>query len=70
MLHAYIFSACRTPIGRFRGALSPLAATDLAAQTIAVALRQSRIPAEGVESVILGQVLTAGVGQAPARQQR
>jgi acetyl-CoA C-acetyltransferase len=68
MLHAYIFSACRTPIGRFRGVLSSLAATDLGSQAIAAALHQSRIPAAGVESVILGQVLTAGAGQAPARQ--
>ena len=68
MPHAYIYSAGRTPIGRFRGALSSLAATDLGAQVIAAALQRSRIPPEGVESVILGQVLTAGVGQAPARQ--
>ena len=68
MLHAYIFSACRTPMGRFRGALSSLAATDLGSQAIAAALHQSRIPPDAVESVILGQVLTAGVGQAPARQ--
>src|SRR5687768_14343335 len=63
-----IISAARTPIGRFLGALSPLAAPDLGAVAIKAALERSRVPVEEVEEVIMGNVVQGGVGQAPARQ--
>lgn len=65
---AYILAACRTPIGKFMGQLSPLAATQLGAVCIAEALRRSRVAADEIDEVIMGQILTAGAGQAPARQ--
>ena len=63
-----ICSAVRTPIGRFRGALSPLAATDLGALVVREAVRRAGVAPEAVDEVILGQVLTAGAGQNPARR--
>lgn len=63
-----ILSACRTPIGKFRGALSALSAPELGAVAVREALKRSGIAPEVVDEVILGNVLTAGVGQAPARQ--
>jgi len=68
MTSAYILAGCRTPIGKFLGALAPLAAPRLAGIAIAEVLRRAGQSAEAVDEVILGQVLTAGVGQAPARQ--
>jgi len=68
MNDAVIVSACRTPIGGYRGALSPLAAPRLGALVIAEAVRRAGIPAGAVQEVIMGNVLQAGVGQAPARQ--
>jgi acetyl-CoA C-acetyltransferase len=68
MSHALILSACRTPIGRFSGGLSPLSAPQLGAIVVEQALRRSGIDKARVDEVILGEVLTAGVGQAPARQ--
>ena len=64
----WICSAVRTPIGRFRGALSPLAATDLGALVVREAVARAGVPPEAVDEVILGQVLTAGTGQNPARK--
>lgn len=64
----WICSAVRTPIGRFRGALSPLAATDLGALVVREAVARAGVPPEAVDEVILGQVLTAGAGQNPARK--
>lgn len=63
-----VLSACRTPIGRFRGALSSLTAADLGATVIRAAVEQSGLVGEQVDEVIMGNVLSAGVGQAPARQ--
>ena len=68
MAHAYLLAGCRTPIGKFQGALAALAAPQLGAAVVAEALRRSRLPPDRVEEVILGNVLSAGVGQAPARQ--
>lgn len=68
MSSAYILSACRTPIGRFRGELAAIAAPDLAAVAIREAVRRTGLTADQVDEVILGHVLSAGVGQAPARQ--
>lgn len=64
----YILSAKRTPIGSFMGALSSLSATTLGSIACRAALEQASIPAETIEQVYLGNVLSAGLGQAPARQ--
>src|SRR5918992_4865716 len=63
-----IVSAARTPIGKYLGALSPLSAPELGAVAIRAALERSRVPADEVEEVIMGNVVQGGVGQAPARQ--
>ncbi|MDQ7819494.1 MAG: thiolase family protein [Armatimonadota bacterium] len=63
-----ILSAARTPIGRFLGGLAAVPAPRLGAVAIAEALRRARVAPERVDEVIMGQVLTSGVGQAPARQ--
>jgi acetyl-CoA C-acetyltransferase len=67
-MSAYIVAGCRTPIGKFLGGLAPLPATRLGAVCVAEALRRAQLAADEVEEVIMGQILTAGVGQAPARQ--
>ena len=63
-----IISGVRTPTGRFLGGLSPLPATQLGALTVAEAVRRAGIDPGVVEDVILGNVVPAGGGQAPARQ--
>src|SRR5881396_3643024 len=63
-----ILSAVRTPIGRFLGGLSPLAAPRLGALVIKEAVRRAGVEAAVVDEVIMGNVLQGGVGQAPARQ--
>ena len=63
-----ILSAVRTPIGAFQGALSSLPAHALGARAVAAAVERAGIAAADVEQVNLGCVLTAGQGQAPARQ--
>jgi len=63
-----IASACRTPIGSFGGALSPLPATQLGSIVIEEAIRRVGIDKGDVDEVIMGNVLSAGLGQAPARQ--
>ncbi|MFQ5605214.1 MAG: acetyl-CoA C-acetyltransferase [bacterium] len=63
-----ITSACRTPIGAFNGALSTFSAPQLGSLVIKEALTRSGLAGQDVSEVIMGQVLTAGVGQAPARQ--
>jgi acetyl-CoA C-acetyltransferase len=65
---AVIVSAARTPIGRFLGGLSSLSATELGARAIRAALERSGIDAAEIGDVILGNVVSAGLGQAPARQ--
>lgn len=65
---AVIVSAVRTPIGLLNGALSPLSAPQLGSRVIAEALRRARLDPATVDQVILGNVLSAGLGQAPARQ--
>jgi acetyl-CoA C-acetyltransferase len=64
----YIASAVRTPIGAFLGSLSAVRAPELGAAAIRGALARVRLAPEGVEQVFMGNVLSAGVGQAPARQ--
>ena len=68
MPSSYIIAGCRTPIGKFLGGLSTLPAPRLGAVAIADALRRANLPAERVAEVIMGNVVSAGVGQAPARQ--
>lgn len=67
-MSSYILSARRTPIGKFLGSLSEIPAPELAAHAIRAALVSANVAADQVEEVILGNVLQAGVGQAPARQ--
>lgn len=68
MKEVVIVSAVRTPIGSFNGSLSPLSATQLGSLVVAAALRRAGVTGETVDEVILGNVLSAGLGQAPARQ--
>ena len=63
-----IVSACRTPVGKYLGGLSPLSAPRLGAIVVREAVRRAGIDAAFVDEVILGNVLQGGVGQAPARQ--
>ena len=58
----------RTPIGRFLGGLSPFSAAELGALTIRAAIQRSGIDAGDLDEVIMGNVVPAGGGQAPARQ--
>jgi acetyl-CoA C-acetyltransferase len=61
-------SAARTPTGKFLGALKGFQATELGAKVVAEAVKRAGAPAEAVEEVILGNVVSAGLGQNPARQ--
>jgi len=64
----YIVSATRTPIGAFQGVLSGATAPQLGAAAIRGALAAASVPAADVQEVVMGCVLPAGLGQAPARQ--
>lgn len=68
MENVVIVASVRTPVGSFQGALSSLSAPKLGAIAIKAALEKSGAKAEHIKDVIMGQVLTAGSGQAPARQ--
>src|SRR5213596_1933898 len=63
-----ILSACRTPIGRYLGGLSPVPGPKLGALVIREAMRRAAVPDVVVDEVIMGNVLQGGEGQAPARQ--
>lgn len=63
-----IVGAARTPIGKFLGSLASVSAPELGAVAIREALIRAGVPAEDVNEVIMGNVVQAGVGQAPARQ--
>jgi acetyl-CoA C-acetyltransferase len=63
-----ILGGARTPIGSFMGTLSSLPAPKLGSIAIKCALENSRVPAEEIQQVLMGNVLQAGIGQAPARQ--
>ncbi|MEW5985765.1 MAG: acetyl-CoA C-acetyltransferase [Chloroflexota bacterium] len=65
---AVIVGAARTPIGKFMGALGGQKATDLGATAVRAAVERSGVEKASIYEVIMGQVLTAGAGQAPARQ--
>lgn len=68
MQDAFLLAGVRTPIGKFLGGLSSLTAPDLGALVIREVLQRANIAPDQVEDVIMGEILTAGVGQAPARQ--
>ncbi len=63
-----IASAARTPVGAFNGALSTLPASELGKAAISAALERAGISPDEVSEVVMGQILTAGTGQNPARQ--
>jgi len=63
-----IASAVRTPIGKFLGGLSSLSATELGALVVREAVRRAGIDPASVEECLMGNVVSAGLGQAPARQ--
>lgn len=65
---AVIVSAVRTPMGSFNGAFSSVPATKLGSAVIADALKRAHLPPECIDEVYMGCVLSAGLGQAPARQ--
>jgi acetyl-CoA C-acetyltransferase len=63
-----ITAALRTAVGKFNGSIAKVSAADLGAHIIKALLARSGVPPEQISEVIMGQVLTAGVGQNPARQ--
>src|SRR6056300_1182993 len=68
MKEVVIVSAVRTPIGSFLGSLSTISATKLGSIAIKGAIEKINLKPELVEEVLMGNVVQAGVGQAPARQ--
>lgn len=68
MMDVVIVAATRTPIGSFHGALAPLSAVELGTTVIRALLEKTGVAPEQIDDVILGQVLTTGCGQNPARQ--
>jgi len=68
MKNVVIVSAKRTPIGSFGGTLSSFAAPELGSASILQTIKEAGIKPDDVQEVVMGNVLTAGVGQAPARQ--
>ncbi|MFL5729170.1 MAG: acetyl-CoA C-acyltransferase [Cytophagaceae bacterium] len=68
MKEVYIVSAVRTPIGSFGGSLASITAPQLGASAIKGALKKAGLDAKEVQEVYMGNVLTANIGQAPARQ--
>ncbi|CAG9832478.1 unnamed protein product [Diabrotica balteata] len=68
MSEVYIVAACRTPIGSFQGQFEKHSAVELGTVAIAEAVKRASLQPEDVNQVIMGQVLTAGQGQNPARQ--
>src|SRR2546422_2543314 len=68
MSEVVIVGAARTPIGAFLGGLAPLTAPKLGAIAIRCALERAGVKPDEVDEVFMGNVIQAGVGQAPARQ--
>ncbi|MDG5486842.1 acetyl-CoA C-acetyltransferase [Mycolicibacterium gadium] len=68
MTTSVIVAGARTPVGKLMGALKDFSGSDLGAIAISGALEKAGVPASAVDYVIMGQVLTAGAGQMPARQ--
>ncbi|HEY3788573.1 MAG TPA: acetyl-CoA C-acetyltransferase [Urbifossiella sp.] len=67
-MEAFLLSAVRTPIGKFLGELADLTAPRLGAVAIAEAIKRADVKPEQIDEAIMGNVVQAGVGQAPARQ--
>lgn len=65
---AVLLSACRTPVGRYLGGLSPLTAPQLGAVAIREAVARAGVAPDALDDVIMGHVVQGGTGQAPARQ--
>src|SRR5438552_7347600 len=63
-----IISAVRTPIGKFQGSLKSVSATQLGATVVKAAVERAGLAAENIDEVIMGNVVSAGLGQNPARQ--
>src|SRR3989475_10166284 len=63
-----IISGCRTPVGKFQGSLSELSAPQLGAIVVREAVKRVQVDAKQVDECIMGNVVTAGLGQNPARQ--
>ena len=68
MTHAYVLGAKRTPIGSFQGALERCTAPELGAHAIRAAIDHAGVDADAIDEVFMGNVVSAGVRQAPARQ--
>ncbi|MDP9325736.1 MAG: acetyl-CoA C-acetyltransferase [Candidatus Dormibacteraeota bacterium] len=68
MEEAVILSAVRTPVGTFNGAFTDVSAVELGQTVIAEALKRAGVPAEQLDEVLMGNVLSAGQGMNPARQ--
>ena len=68
MTKALIAGSVRTPIGKFLGAMKGFKATELGAHVVQETVRRTRVPAEAVGEVIMGNAVQAGLGQNPARQ--
>ena len=66
--HIVVVGMSRTPIGAFLGTLKEISAPELGSFAIRAALKQSNVPKEDIDEVLMGCVLSAGIGQAPARQ--
>ena len=67
MKRIFIVGAKRTPIGKFGGSLSTFSASELGAKVISAVLKQSKLPKEKIDQILIGNVLQAGQGQNPAR---
>ncbi|MFY9585630.1 MAG: acetyl-CoA C-acetyltransferase [Candidatus Acidiferrales bacterium] len=63
-----ILSAVRTPIGKFQGGLASFTATELGAKVVAEAVRRAGVDPQQVDEIVMGNVVSAGLGQNPARQ--
>jgi len=68
MSEVFILAGARTPIGAFQGALSTMTAPQLGSIAIVAALERAGVAPDQVDEVLMGNVLSAGIGQAPARQ--
>src|SRR3989442_2913667 len=63
-----IISACRTPVGKFQGSLSDLGATQLGAIVVREATKRAKLDPKQIDECVMGNVVSAGLGQNPARQ--
>src|SRR5581483_2321126 len=64
----YLLSAARLPTGKFKGSLQTIRATDLGAHAVRAAVERAQLDPAQVDEVLMGNVVSAGLGQAPARQ--